>query len=258
VWFGGNHGFAWGDATYAGDPACNGAWACSGLIEHSHPGFNGYFDDTTDNCCAYVSEDYHGVAVNPQTHDVWFGGVNRSTDFEFGTLGGFWGAQSWTETPAMLGSPSDHIDIWPDQVPEWETPRPSQEQPADNVSAMALMPDGSVWAASYAWGLGHIRADGDAGYVVDAYVKDELASPNVSALAFDGTSLWIGQRWLGGVDRLTNGQVTHYDTSYFGPGLGQNPIADIQIEPLSPGRLVLVGFQSGPTVPAGIGVYNGP
>src|SRR6266478_3740955 len=31
LWYGGNHGFAWGDPDHTASPTCNGAPACSGV-----------------------------------------------------------------------------------------------------------------------------------------------------------------------------------------------------------------------------------
>src|SRR4051812_3845722 len=73
LWFGGNHGFAWGDPNFAGNPTCNGDTSCSGVVEHAHPAFNGTRAD--GSCCDFITEDYRGVAVDPATGDVWFGGV---------------------------------------------------------------------------------------------------------------------------------------------------------------------------------------
>ncbi len=36
MWFGGNHGFAWGDANIERRPTCNGQLHC-GVFEHVHP-----------------------------------------------------------------------------------------------------------------------------------------------------------------------------------------------------------------------------
>jgi hypothetical protein len=49
LWFGGNHGYAWGDPGYAGNPTCLGQLGCSGVYEHAHPLLNGYAkEDSTE------------------------------------------------------------------------------------------------------------------------------------------------------------------------------------------------------------------
>ena len=82
VWFGANHGYAEGYADFAGNPTCDGQLSCTGALEHSHPGFN---DDQGD----YVTGDYWGIAIDPLAqngfHDIWFGGMARTTRFRFRT-----------------------------------------------------------------------------------------------------------------------------------------------------------------------------
>ena len=61
VWFGGNHGFAFGRADYEGDPGCNGQLWCSGNLEHVHPGVN-------DRHGWLITGEYYGIAVDTWPH----------------------------------------------------------------------------------------------------------------------------------------------------------------------------------------------
>ena len=79
IWFGGNHGFAWGKADFGGDPTCNGQLRCAGVFEHVHPHIGA--KDAAGNVII-LTDEYRGVAPAPNG-DVWFGGANRSTRFRF-------------------------------------------------------------------------------------------------------------------------------------------------------------------------------
>src|SRR5207342_3476790 len=85
LWFGANHGFAMGDASFTGNNTCNGNQSCSGLMEHVHPAINGWKDETRTGDTVLLTADYRGVAVDPATHNVFFGGMIRSTLFTYGT-----------------------------------------------------------------------------------------------------------------------------------------------------------------------------
>src|SRR5205807_6165139 len=158
LWFGGNHGFAWGDPNYAGNPTCDGQLACSGLVEHSHPAFNGCTGDNPTACPAwgFITEDYRGISVDPLSGDVWFGGASRSTRFFWGGTSGsssgrFYNAQARTEGGAppltRAATVGNRIDVWPDLVPESQTSAPFPGERIDDlVFGMAAMPNGSrVW-----------------------------------------------------------------------------------------------------------------
>jgi hypothetical protein len=96
VWFGGNHGFAMGKASYAGSATCNGEYDgylahpdCTGVWEHSHPAISGCSTDTVGGSCnnpIWLTDSYFGIGLD--RGDVWFGGYNRSTVFHYGTYGG--------------------------------------------------------------------------------------------------------------------------------------------------------------------------
>jgi hypothetical protein len=136
VWFGGNHGFAWGRANFPGYSCAPGTWdyGCAGVMEHVHPAINGWNSDGTR--MVLLTDAYYGVSVT-SNGDVWFGGAIRSTRFRYGTDGNnYWQAQTETE-----GSSSawNRYDIWPDLVSE-PTPPTRAQRVDDNVSGMAVMP----------------------------------------------------------------------------------------------------------------------
>ena len=275
VWFGANHGFAMGFAGYNGDPTCDGQLGCSGVWEHVHPGIN-------DIHGWMMTDSYYGIALDPIPHagnggvfhDVWFGGMIRTTRFRFGErLGDYWTAEERTElyasSSATAGDISsdlpaqaaywNRIDVWPDPVGErrnppsdWTATYPDAKNPADwdydNVSAIAAMRGGDVWVASSTNGLRHLDHDGK---LLDD-VTQYLPSKQLGAIARDPSddSLWIGYRDGSGVTRMKpDGSMLQYS------GLGGNAgsaIWDIQIAPGSP-RKVIVAFRRG-----AVGVYSGP
>jgi hypothetical protein len=258
VWFGGNHGFALGQADFAGNPTCNGQYPgraatanCAGVWEHVHPGINGYSSDDPNNYNEYfLTEDYYGVSVDPLTQDIWFGGQIRTTRFRFFTstnsdpIGRYYDAESKTEDPTYV---ANRIDVWPDQVSEPNPPRPSQRVD-DSVSGIAAMPDGSAWVGSFARGLRRISGGG----TVLEDVTAKLLNPNIGAVARDTSdnSVWIGYRWVGGVSRLQGESIQHYDWHVFGD-LANSPVRDIQMQGSGPSRKVLVAFESG-----AVGVFS--
>ena len=257
IWFGANHGFAWGRASFAGNPTCNGQFGCAGVWEHVHPAFNGFINET-DQTLAYYTGDYYGVAVDPVTKDVWFGGVHRTTKFRFGTdSGDYFKAESETEDPPYV---ANRLDVWPDKVPECPGdcpsglyPRPSDRIP-DLVSGIAALPDGTAWVGSFAFGLARLAADG----TVMGYLKSELVSANVSAVAYDPSdgSLWAGANWGGGLSRIVNGAVVRYDWHVFGD-LANSAVPDIQLEGSGGSRRVLVAFAGTSTMGAVVAIYSG-
>ncbi|MBX5481734.1 MAG: hypothetical protein IRZ16_07820 [Myxococcaceae bacterium] len=251
VWFGGNHGFAWGRAGFTGNPRCNGQLGCAGLFEHVHPAVCG----TVGSELVLLTDSYYGVGVDRATGDVWFGGANRATRFKFGTYGDYWAAQVDTEAGH---SSTSRIDVWPDAVPEDQCPTPAQRKD-DAISGIAVMGDGSVWVSSFAWGLAHLDGEGH----VLGYRSGDLIAPHVSALAADTDgSLWAGHRWGGGISRLQGGAVLQYGEATFGTALAAHPIWDIQIDRSGSPRRVLVAFRSlersdGAIEAGAIGVFAG-
>jgi hypothetical protein len=280
VWFGGNHGFAWGDGKYAGDPKCNGQYACSGLVEHSHPAING-----PDG--RYLTADYRGIAIDPGTKDVWFGGAIRTTRFHWGGTSGSpsdkfinkFGAGYLTEglnnvqnppaCPSLATTPCyihNRIDVWPDALPEGSG-SPPESRTDDLVFGIAVVPsDSSVYVGSGYLGLRHLDMFGN-------LISDETArlssakrdaSGNiiggfVGALAMDSDgSLWVGNRYAGGIDRLNGpGGDQRFAINTFGNVLANMGIEDVQIDASGPTRKVLFGFHQSSTTAGFIAVYSG-
>lgn len=251
IWFGGNHGFAWGKGNFTGNATCNGQLNCAGNWEHVHPATCGTVGDHT----VLLTDSYYGVSVDPASGDVWFGGLIRATRFRMGTYGDYWAAQVDTEAGNNTWS---RIDVWPDALPENQCPTVAQRKD-DDISGMAVMNDGTVWVSSYSWGLAHLDGNGN----VMSYKSTDLIAPHVSALArdkWDG-SLWAGHRWGGGISRVKSGEVAQFGEQVFGMDLAQHPVWDIQMDKSSSTRRVLVAFQSiqkdGAVQAGAIGVYTG-
>jgi hypothetical protein len=251
AWFGANHGFAMGDAAFAGAPACNGQPACAGVLEHVHPAVNAWGDEART---AYIllTGDYRGVAVNPRTHDIWFAGATRTTRFTWGTRGGmtrpegaYWDAQLDSEATDW-----NRLDIWPDASRE---PTPS-ERKDDLAFDASLAADESLWVASPAWGLAHLSPEG----TVLGRVQSGLVSPHPSSVAVDTDgSVWAGARWGGGLSRLVGGGITHVDAATLGPELASLPVSTLQVVRTGSGRKLLVGFDASPTHAGAVGIYEG-
>jgi len=270
VWFGANHGFALGKADFAGNPTCNGQLSCAGVLEHVHPAFN-------DSTGRFVTQDYWGIAIDPLSqgglHDVWFGGLARTTRYRYGETGGnYFTAETMTEDYSSRGNINDpanaaakaawqnRIDVWPDAVGEYDAagnptyPTPAQVNAGlDLVRGIATDPvDNSVYIASGQFGIRHLDRDGN--FIEDFTTHSAtkaLFANNVSALAIDPDgSLWVGYRYVGGISRIQkNGGVQHY-AAVLG-SLTNSPVFDIQIVPGTP-RRVMVAFQSG-----AVGIYQG-
>ena len=246
VWFGANHGFAMGRASFQGNPTCNGQFYCAGVLEHVHPALNAWSSNTI-NHLIYLTGDYYGVAVDPRTHDTWFGGANRTTLFHYATTGrSYFRAESLTEDSPYI---SNRIDIWPDKVQEPNIPRPS-DRVDDHVSGIAAMNDGTAWAGSFDWGLAHLSGSG---HVLGYLNGSQLPSAHVSAVAADplNQSVWMGF-WFGGLARMSGGSITRFGTAALG-GHAQSPVLDIQMHGTGSARRVLVAFENG-----AVGVYSGP
>jgi hypothetical protein len=231
VWFGANHGFAWGHADFNGDPTCNGEYPgdpkspphanCAGVWEHIHPAISGSAGEV-------LTGDYYGVALDLETpHDVWFGGIIRTTRFKFGTFGqDYYGAQQPTEN-----DPANKFDVWPDAVPN----NPTKAQRKDDVVSgiVAMPPDstsingGSIYVSSFQWGVRHLARDGS--FLNDVGVSDS----HVTALARDPDdgSIWVGHTGFGlGIDRIfPDGTVVNYGAAALGD-LSKMAVKDIQID----------------------------
>ncbi|HEY2027670.1 MAG TPA: hypothetical protein VGH20_00545 [Myxococcales bacterium] len=227
VWFGGNHGFAWGKAEFAGDPTCNGEYQgdpdfhpgnCAGVFEHVHPAVDGPSGGT-------LTQDYFGMAFDSQptpdgTHDVWFGGYNRTTLFKYGTLHeDYFNAQTATEN-----DPSNIIDVWKDTIPNTQvTLQPND----DNVSSIVALPNGHVLIGSFDHGIRELDHAGN-------FVRDVpgLPVPHVFAMARDPEdgSIWVGYGGAGVSQILADGTVKNYAGAVFGDALTNMEVHDIQID----------------------------
>ncbi|HYH97617.1 hypothetical protein [Hyalangium sp.] len=276
VWFGGNHGFAWGDANIEARPTCNGQYGC-GVLEHVHPALNAYvYSHEAEDRQLYPSEPsqwrvrgalltdaYYGVAVDP-SGDVWFGGSDRSTRFRYITSTGsfdtpnYFRAQSMTEDRPYAWN---RFDIWPDAVTEPGMSRPEQRT-SDNVSGIAVTGDGSVWVGSFARGLAQLTPDGAVVRRISAELADHRGL--VSAVAADplNDSVWAGTSWGGGLSRVSGGTVAHYGVTVFGMDLAMSRISDIQVDRSGSRRRMLVGFMGYERsdrrwVAGSIGIYVG-
>lgn len=223
VWFGGNHGFAWGKAEFAGDPTCNGEYQgdpnfhpgnCAGVFEHVHPAIDGPANGT-------LTQDYFGVAFDALVaHDVWFGGYNRTTRFKYGTLNeDYFSAQIATENDS-----SNIIDVWPDTIPNTQV----KQQPNDDaVSSIVALPNGHVLVGSFNLGIRELDHDGH-------FVRDVpgLPVPHVFAMARDPEdgSIWVGYGGAGVSQILADGTVKNYDGHVFGNTVANMEVHDIQID----------------------------
>ncbi len=239
LWFGANHGYAWGDPAYAGDPTCFGQPACSGVREHAHPLLNGYAKEDSTSEVA-LTNDYWGLAPGP-AGALWVGGLFRSMLCQAGTRGeGFWGCEAQGSLPKYF------VDWWPDPVALDSRPSGRVD---DVVSGMALGPDGSLWIGSFTNGLAHLVPSGAVSYVTSGLV-DPTQVTAVKVDPLDG-SVWIGAG-SGGLTRLQGGQRVPYGAAVFG-ALASDSIPDIQVDASSGQRRILVAFRAG-----AIGIYDGP
>ena len=254
IWFGGNHGFAVGRADAQNVPTCNGQTGCSPVWEHSHPAFNGCsinYDFAGGAWCpkedaqVYLTDSYYGVAIDPTNHDMWFGGVNRTTKFHSGTYGGassfspgayykaYLDVESYPDyqnspliMPGVNGpcpntSPvcgmADRWDLWPDAEPEWDsTHGPIYVSPAMRgcVQGKGCAFDDNVFGIAglpdgTAWvgGMGHglIRIDSAGHRLADA--SSQIRTPYVSSVALDPKdgSIWAGMQYGFDISRIGQG-----------------------------------------------------
>jgi len=254
VWFGANHGFAWGNPNFAGYSCAPGTWdySCAGVKEHVHPAINAWNSDQTR--VVLLTDAYHGVSV-ASNGDVWFGGANRSTRFRYGTNGyNYWAAQTQTEDS---GYAWNRYDIWPDAVGEPNIPTRAQRVD-DQVSGMAVMSDQSVWVGSWSRGLALLDPSGTRLRTLSTELVD--GKGYVSAVAGDplDNSVWAGANWGGGLSRVQGSTVLKYGSGVLPSELVWMRISDIQVDRSSNPRRILVAFQGTDTTPGAIGVYSGP
>jgi len=231
VWFGGNHGIAWGN------PDNNG------LIEHSHPAINGLKPNSSGGYSYILLTDaYYGLSPLPNG-DLWVGGANRSGKFRYSSLSkNFWTADSDIQ--------KNKVDVWPDAVPD--EPTPSQRLD-DNVSDMAAEPDGSVWIGSIPLGLAHWTPTGTQYYRVTSIDPNSKVT-SLERDPLDG-SLWIGFMY-GGIARLKDGQLTNFGPAVFGSS-AYGRAADIQTDRSGATRRILVSFSGDGGSAAGVWIYSG-
>jgi hypothetical protein len=257
VWFGGNHGFAWGRADFAGYSChltVDKKWdyGCAGVMEHVHPAINAW--NSTQTRTVLLTDAYYGVSV-ASNGDVWFGGANRTTRFRYGTNGNsYWRAQTETEGRDYSWN---RIDVWPDAVGEPNIPT-REQRVDDHVSGLAVMRDQSVWVGSFSRGLALLDSSGRP----QRYVSTQLVDGKgyVSAVAADPSdeSVWAGTSWGGGLSRVRGSTVTHYGASVIGSSLAGMRVSDIQVDRWSSTRRVLVAFQGTDSRAGAIGIYTGP
>ncbi|MGE6760872.1 hypothetical protein ACQKGO_22830 [Corallococcus interemptor] len=291
VWFGGNHGFAMGDAKFNGivpaycwdprpwneEPApgeekFKWEYECAGLYEHVHPAISGPKGEL-------LSDRYYGISI-ADNHDVFFGGQLRSTRFYYMTLtpdtnepditkrrGNYWDAQGYTEDK---GYEWNRFDIWPDAVPDFPT---EAQRVDDHVSGMAPAANDGVWVSSFYYGLARLSANG----TVETKVMQDLVNytpakggnpamaptSSVATDPWDG-SLWVGANWWGGITRLKGGSTVKYSGDVFGNTVTSfSSVSDIQFDRSAGKRRVLVSFEgfknekTGVVVPGLIGIYEG-
>lgn len=239
LWFGANHGFAWGDPAYAGSPTCFGQRGCSGVMEHAHPLLNGYATESSTEEFA-LTNDYFGLAVGPKG-DLWVGGRFRSIHCLTAADGdGFWDCE------AQGSQPKYFFDWWPDPIPSESRPSGRVD---DAVSSMALAPDGTLWIGSFARGLAARAPDGKVRFW-SAGLVDPARATAVQVDPLDG-SIWVGAG-LGGLTRLRGDKLETYGLDVLGDLSGE-AVADIQVAGTGSQRRVLVAFLAG-----AIGIYRGP
>jgi hypothetical protein len=254
VWFGANHGFAWGRADFPGYSCAPGTWdyGCAGVMEHVHPAINGYSNDGTH--LVLLTDGYYGVAV-ASNGDVWFGGTIRSTRFRYGTDGNnYWQAQTETEGSSYAWN---RFDIWPDAVAE-PTPPTRAQRVDDNVSGMAVMSDQTVWVGSFGRGLAQLSSTGQRLRTLSTELID--GHGYVSSVGGDplDDSVWAGTAWGGGLSRVRGSTVQKYGSGVLPNALLYMRVSDIQVDRSSSTRRMLFAFQGTDSSPGTIGIYTGP
>ncbi|QDE93256.1 hypothetical protein BHS06_32095 [Myxococcus xanthus] len=279
LWFASNHGLAWGEPDYQGGEACTNAevvaanaWVymgaenrqrCKfGVMEHVHPAI-AMGDGTSED--SRLAGDVWGVAVRPDG-DVWLATHIRTTRFKIMTnavghagTGAPWNFEMARKQSEEKKHVANRIDLWPDAVAEPQFPTHAQRKD-DLVSDLVLMPDGTVWVSSFAWGLAKLS---DAG-LVTGYLLEGDGDRNISSLELDPRdgSLWIGHRWGKGLRRMHGeGEFVSHNPAL--GGLSALPVWDIQMVGSGDARKVLVAFSAqrdaaGAIVrPGAIGIYSG-
>lgn len=260
VWFGGNHGVAWGDAN------------SNQVMEHFHPAFNGWaYAASVPTCTSgppypsgcnreYLFTDaYYGMSVAP-SGGIWLGGANRSA-FCPGK-GSFWTCES---DYTLSHDNEFRIDVWPDQVESDSYP---EQRVNDDVSDMAAIDDNNVWVASAANGVARMTIQTQSGTGVGLDTNKSvsylnLTSPDpkghATSLELDPKdgSLWIGFEW-GGIARWNHNGATYvYDKTVFNEQMIEAPIPDIQSDHYNGQRRIIAAFQGSNGQPGVVGIYTG-
>jgi hypothetical protein len=253
VWFGGNHGFAWGRADFTGYSCAPGTWEyyCAGVMEHVHPAINAWNSDQTRS--VLLTDSYYGVSV-ASNGDVWFGGANRSTRFRYGTNGNnYWQAQVESEGSNYAWN---RFDIWPDAVsePTWPT---REQRVDDHVSGMAVMSDQTVWVGSWNRGLALLSPSGQVLRTLSSQLADGRGY--VASVAADplDNSVWAGLAWGPGLSRVRGSTVQHYGSGVLPSSVLNMRVTDIQVDRSGSTRRILVGFMGNDSTPGSIGIYSG-
>jgi hypothetical protein len=158
VWFGSNHGTAL--VTAGGE-----------VLEHHHP-ILCVWDPMLMQCADHIG-DVPALAFTPMG-DIWFGGTYGvgSLQFSDGKPGGnFWGSEPVRNT-SLFAQP-----ISPNQYG------------SEDITGVAVAPDGTIWAASQNSGLAHRLANG----MVEIFQEAQgLPSNHIEDLALDSNGgLWM-------------------------------------------------------------------
>lgn len=233
VWFGGNHGVAWGDAD------------STRVVEHTHPSINGYMRNAQTGQLHYtmISGDYMGLAVTPNG-DLWIGGRERSALFPYAQQGNdFWKAD--------VAIQSTKLDVWPDAVPQ----DPNPEQAVwDDTHGFAPLLDGKAWVGSSTKGVALLGPDQK---VLGHYLAP-LIDRSVTAMATDplNGSMWAGHGGVlrkGGLTRVVGTSFEHHSANALG-NWAKSRVYDIQAQKVGPNgkRRMIVAFWNG-----AVGLYDG-
>lgn len=232
LWFGANHGFAWGDPTFPGAAANHcvgkkfGALSCSGVKEHIHPGLS-----SSDG--ALLTYRYYGLAQGAA--GLWVGGWARSVHFNFGNQGD----NFWTYEGEQF-DPSSWIDVWPDAVPNYVTMQ-QFNQGLDAIMGVAALPGGGAWFASKVKGAARL----DAGGAVTKYLstRNGLMEDRLTAVATDpkGNGVWFGYAEMGVSHYETNGTFQNFGATTFGYDQASHTVTDLYNDD----HAVLMTFENG-------------
>lgn len=189
VWFGANHGVAWGDP----DSTRN--------IEHTHPAINCYSRDEGGDL-TMCSGSYWALAADANG-DLWLGGTERSALFPYMTLNkNFDAADRHINAKDASGKAVNKVDWWADLYPT--DARPSQRVD-DRPMGFAPTKHG-VWTGSLVNGVAFRSKEGKI-----AHFTVPLISKEISAVRLDPKdgSVWFGHT-NGGITRLKDNGWVHY------------------------------------------------